>query len=125
MLDQLDVEIGEVAVIRPVLCHANSALKACFGTQANIGPPSVFRAVVVVCSLIGTATLAQQDTDGDGLLDLLDVPGFPRWTLYSCNFYSGQSVCNIQDLDGANQLTYLTHLSFEGNQIASVEAGGL
>ena len=47
-----------------------------------------------------TPAVAQVDTDGDGLLDLMDVPGFnpnARNVRYDER--------GIQDLDGASQLT--------------------
>jgi len=59
------------------------------------------------------------DTDGDGLLDLVDTPGFdPAATGdidYCCR--------HIQDLDGANLLVDATTISLSGNQIANIENG--
>ena len=59
------------------------------------------------------------DTDGDGLLDLIDVPGFnPNASGYVQ--FNGRS---IQDLDGANLLSNATELDLIFNQITSIENG--
>ena len=59
------------------------------------------------------------DTDGDGLLDLIDVPGFNP-NASGDVYFNGRS---IQDLDGANLLTNATTLYLNGNQITSLENG--
>ena len=56
------------------------------------------------------------DTDSDGLLDLMDVPGFPERG-------SSYESLGVKDLDGANQLSSLTELCLDDNQITSIEAG--
>ena len=57
-------------------------------------------------SLITVSRAQFPDTDGDGLLDLLDVPGFPE----EC-FYSGFP---IEDLDGVQSLTHCEELWIDG-----------
>jgi hypothetical protein len=47
------------------------------------------------------------DTDGDGLLDLIDVPGFDPSASGDVDYSS----VGIEDLDGANLLTNATGLS--------------
>jgi insulin-like growth factor-binding protein complex acid labile subunit len=61
------------------------------------------------------------DTDGDGLLDLIDVPGFNPNASGDVEFYGR----NIQDLDGANLLTNATGLILGagGNRVTSLENG--
>ena len=59
------------------------------------------------------------DTDGDGLLDLIDVPGFNP-NASGDVYFDGRS---IQDLDGANLLTNATALDLYCNQITSLENG--
>ena len=67
---------------------------------------------------------AQQDTDGDGLLDAVDVNGFIR--------QQGTVRMNergLEDLDGLSQvpnlpsLDSITGLDLSGNSITSIEAG--
>jgi Leucine-rich repeat (LRR) protein len=57
------------------------------------------------------------DTDGDGLLDLIDVPGFEANASGQLQFFSK----GIQDLDGARLLTNARVLNLNGNQIRSIE----
>jgi Leucine-rich repeat (LRR) protein len=72
----------------------------------------------LLCATVQSAFGA--DTDGDGLLDLLDVPGFdPRAT----GFVSFTHLATIEDLDGANLLANATHLNLRGNLITSLESG--
>ena len=59
------------------------------------------------------------DTDGDGLLDLLDVPGFDPSLTGDLGFYRE----GIEDLDGANQLTKATDLNLGSNRISNIDAG--
>ena len=59
------------------------------------------------------------DTDGDGLLDLIDVPGFDPNASGGVEFFG----LGIQDLDGANLLTNATSLDLWVNQITSIEQG--
>ena len=72
---------------------------------------------LAVCLLTSPATAA--DTDGDGLLDLLDGPGFDPDASGTGEF----SWLTIQDLDGANLLTNLETLWLSYNQITSIESG--
>ena len=59
------------------------------------------------------------DTDGDGLLDLMDVEGFdPNKTGTATYVNDG-----IQDLDGVNQLTNVQRIRLWTNQITSIETG--
>ena len=60
-----------------------------------------------------------QDTDGDGLLDLIDVPGFDPGATGEGRFVSKR----IEDLDGANLLTNLRDLNLNSNRITSIERG--
>ncbi|MCP4192153.1 MAG: leucine-rich repeat domain-containing protein [Planctomycetaceae bacterium] len=57
------------------------------------------------------------DTDGDGLLDLIEAPRFSSPTDYRNQ--------GIEDLDGASQLSSLTTLDLTGNQITSIDAGDI
>jgi Leucine-rich repeat (LRR) protein len=59
------------------------------------------------------------DTDGDGLLDLIDVPGFNPNVSGEADFVNS----GIQDLDGAKLLTNATGLNLRTNQITSIENG--
>ena len=59
------------------------------------------------------------DTDGDGLLDLIDVPGFNR-NASGDGFFGS---LGIQDLDGANLLTNATELTLYDNLVTSLENG--
>jgi hypothetical protein len=59
------------------------------------------------------------DTDGDGLLDLIDAPGFDSNASGDVQFIG----FGIQDLDGANLLTNVTTLHLYRNQITSFENG--
>lgn len=67
------------------------------------------------------------DTDGDGLLDLIDVPGFDpnspiiHPSLPGPSFFFDNS--RIQDLDGASLLTKGVLVTFFNNQVASIENG--
>ncbi|MCP4189022.1 MAG: hypothetical protein GY768_00175 [Planctomycetaceae bacterium] len=51
--------------------------------------------------------------DGDGLLDLMDLPGFPERG-------SSYESLGVKDLDGANQLSSLTELCLDDNQITEL-----
>ena len=73
--------------------------------------------VLIVCLAIwlsGTPLAVAVDTDGDGLLDLIDVPVF---TLNNGSYHDQ----GIEDLDGANQLT-INSLGLSRNLITSIEA---
>ncbi len=59
------------------------------------------------------------DTDGDGLLDLIDVPGFDPGATGDVGFCD----CGIEDLDGASLLTGATSLGLPTNRIGSIEKG--
>ena len=61
------------------------------------------------------------DTDGDGLLDLMDVPGFdPSASSRVDSIFEDRG---IENLDGADQLTNVQYLSMLCNQIRSIESG--
>lgn len=62
---------------------------------------------------------AQIDTDGDGLLDLVDVPGFDPNQSGLAHF----SFREIEDLDGASRLRNLGGLVLYDNAITSIESG--
>jgi len=74
----------------------------------------------VACTLaLSTVTSAQQvDTDGDGLLDLLDVPGFAP-----SRFEAMYGRRSIQDLDGATQFVRASYLDLAENEISGLEQG--
>jgi Leucine-rich repeat (LRR) protein len=59
------------------------------------------------------------DTDGDGLLDFIDVPGLNP----NASGHVDLSRRGIQDLDGATFLTSLQSLDLHSNQITSLENG--
>ncbi|MEZ6102610.1 MAG: leucine-rich repeat domain-containing protein [Pirellulaceae bacterium] len=59
------------------------------------------------------------DTDGDGLLDLMDVPGFDPNQSGALSFV-GQG---IQDLAGLSLLTNATNLDLSNNEIANIDSG--
>ena len=63
-------------------------------------------------------TFAQVDTDGDGLLDLMDHPGFNPNARGTVSYRHH----GIQDLDGANQLINAISLDLLRNQITSLES---
>jgi hypothetical protein len=80
--------------------------------------PHLFFVVFAIALLLSTPAFAI-DTDGDGLLDLLDVPGFdPLATGYV--FYNFET---IEDLDGANLLTNVTQLGLNRQRITGIERG--
>ena len=74
----------------------------------------------VACTLVlSTVASAQQvDTDGDGLLDLLDVPGFAP-----SRFEAMYGRRSIQDLDGAAQFVRASYLDLAENEISGLEQG--
>jgi hypothetical protein len=74
---------------------------------------------IAVAALMLTPQASAVDTDVDGLLDLLDVPGFDP----SANGDADFRRRGIQDLDGANQLTNLQRLDLDSNHITSLESG--
>ena len=83
----------------------------------NLCLSTLLVAIAIAASfLISTARAV--DTDGDGLLDLLDVPGFNP--SLRTGRYSNRG---IEDLDGANLLTNLQRLELDHNQITSLESG--
>ena len=74
--------------------------------------------LTVVCiALINTPAIAA-NTDGDGLLDILDLPGFDPHTNRGNFGFRG-----IEDLDGANQLGNVSLLFLSHNGIRAVEVG--
>ena len=79
----------------------------------------ISRAVVFAILLGWGAHATAVDTDGDGLLDLIDVPGFDPAQTGIGSFNRQQ----IQDLDGAALLKNLETLSLRLNPITSLEAG--
>lgn len=76
--------------------------------------------ISVACTLVlSTVASAQQvDTDGDGLLDLLDVSGFAPSRIEA--MYGRRS---IQDLDGATQFVRASYLDLAQNEISGIEQG--
>ncbi len=66
-------------------------------------------------------TAPAQDTDGDGLLDLIDVNGFDASLAGEVRFQASM----IEDLDGMSQLTNAAHIFLSRNRIASIERGDL
>lgn len=78
----------------------------------------LFCAVVLV--VVGANSVIAQDSDGDGLLDLLDVSRYDTSVTGTLNVSS----LGIQDLDGASQLSpELVVLNLGVNQITSIEEG--
>ncbi|MCA9168028.1 MAG: leucine-rich repeat domain-containing protein, partial [Planctomycetales bacterium] len=77
-----------------------------------------FLAFAAAASLL-ISPVGAVDTDGDGLLDLIDVPGFNPSAGATPDF----SDRGIQDLDGANLLTNLQSLFLAFNQITSIDSG--
>ena len=65
------------------------------------------------------SAVAQVDTDGDGLLDVLDVEEFDPNASGTLRLIG----LGIQDLDGANLLTNLQELFLDINRIRSIESG--
>ena len=61
------------------------------------------------------------DTDGQGLLVLIDVPGFDPTDSDTAHFGG----LGIEELDGTNLLLDMRDLEFDHNQVASVEPGDL
>ena len=79
----------------------------------------VVQLAMAAVAVVLVTSVAAQDTDGDGLLDLIDVPGFdPNQT--GRGYYNS---LGIQDLDGANLLVNLESLSLSNNEITSIESG--
>ena len=74
---------------------------------------------IVVASNLPISPVNAIDTDGDGLLDLLDVLGFDPSATGTIRF--DQHL--VEDLDGANLLTRAQSLQLRGNRIASVKSG--
>ena len=67
-----------------------------------------------------SSSVQAQDSDSDGLLDLIDSPRFDTSAIETLNAASA----GIEDLDGASQLSpEVIVLNLGANQIASVEAG--
>ena len=75
--------------------------------------------VVTFTAYLLTSPASAKDTDGDGLLDLMDVEGFDS----SANGRVEYGELYIQDLDGASQLSNVTVLRLPKNLIASIENG--
>ena len=89
-------------------------------TRSRVFPVRYVGVVLYVLSLLVYAPRAGAvDTDGDGLLDLLDLPGFDPDSSQDIDFWRA----GIQDLDGATLLVNTTNLSLEGNEISSIELG--
>jgi len=79
-----------------------------------------FLVVIWGCSVLAvTPAILAKDTDGDGLFDLMDVPGFDPSATGSVYF----DKLGIQDLDGVNLLTNIDDLVLRENQITSIEPG--
>ena len=75
-------------------------------------------AIAVAASLLVPPASAA-DTDGDGLLDLIDVSAFDP----NATGWGDFSDRGIEDLDGANLLTNLESLDLGLNRITSLESG--
>lgn len=71
----------------------------------------------LLCAVVRGASAA--DTDGDGLLDLIDVVGFDATTEGAVSFDDR----GIEDLNGASLLTKASILYFHRNRIRSIEHG--
>lgn len=69
--------------------------------------------------LFTTSQAMTADTDGNGLLDLLDAPPFRPEATETRSFGN----LGIQDLDGADQLNNLTGLFLWKNEITGIERG--
>ncbi len=85
--------------------------------------PCLRSMIILVCLGFTSYSPGQElDTDGDGLLDLIDVDRFDRFRsdAHSVGVFSGLS---IEDLDGSSLLTNLQELWLGGNQISSIESG--
>ena len=52
----------------------------------------------LLLAFVASSALAQKDTDGDGLLDVLDVAGFDANASGDYSFLGGRG---IEDLDGS------------------------
>lgn len=76
----------------------------------------MIRAFIFVLLAAFASTALAFDTDGDGLLDVLDVPEF------GLRRQSYRSL-GIEDLDGANLLNREEWLDFDGNFITGIESG--
>ena len=74
---------------------------------------------VVLLVFASMVSAGHVDTDGDGLLDLLDVHEFDPAATEAVGFGGRR----IEDLDGANQLTGVTKLFLHANQIHSIDEG--
>lgn len=79
----------------------------------------VFKSGMVIALLLLFSTSGVADTDGDGLLDLVDVPGFDP-NVWGAKGYND---LGIQDLDGANLLTNVDGLYLRQNRVTSIESG--
>lgn len=82
-------------------------------TRANIW--------LVLFLLTSLPVACGQDSDGDGLLDVIDVKGFDPSMRGSLSLESKR----IEDLDGINLLTNLKSLSLASNRITRIENGDL
>ena len=72
--------------------------------------------LLMVCT---PSAVAQVDTDGDGLLDVLDAPGFDA----NASDTLSLGGLGIEDLDGVNELTNLQRLDLDHNRVTSLESG--
>ena len=75
-------------------------------------------AFITVLATAATA-VAQTDTDGDGLLDVLDVDGFDPDASDSANLDDK----GIEDLDGVSQLTKASQINLNGNKLTVIDDG--
>ena len=78
-------------------------------------------ASLILGALVLSTPLVAADTDGDGLLDLIDAPGFPEFPADATGNLSF-SLVDIQDLDGASLLTSLESLRIRSGGLTSIEA---
>ena len=73
--------------------------------------------LTLVTLMNASESVSAQDSDGDGRLDLIDVPSFDPDATGIASFNS----LGIEDLTGANLLTGVVDLRFDFNKVARIE----